>query len=54
MGAKGGNMAVIQTMTLVVITINLFMEIANAVSYHKHIDALKKRVQDLETMLSSR
>ena len=46
-------MAVIQIMTLVVISINLCMEIANTVVYHKRIDRLQKRVEALEAMLGS-
>ena len=46
-------MAVIQIMTLVVISVNLCMEIANTVVYHKRIDRLQKRVEALEAMLGS-
>ena len=46
-------MAIIQTATLVVVLLNLIMEIANAVSYHKRIDKLEKRVAELEAMVGS-
>ena len=46
-------MAVIQVATLVVISVNLCMEIANAVSYRGRIDALTRRVAELETMVGS-
>ena len=46
-------MVFIQIATLVVISVNLCMEIGNAVAYHKRIDKLKERVAELEEMLSS-
>ena len=45
-------MAFIQIATLVVISVNLCMEIVNAVAYHKRIDKLQRRVDALEAMVS--
>ena len=44
-------MVLIQTATFVVICVNLFMEIGNAISYHRRIDRLQERVAKLEAMV---
>ena len=46
-------MAFIQTATLVIITVNLIMEIANAVGYHRRINQMEERIEALEAMVGS-
>ena len=46
-------MAIIQIATLVVISVNLCMEIANTVGYHKRINQLEERIEALEAMVGS-